>query len=337
MSPSSGPDDDARPLSVVGVDEHAETVYRHVLNNPATTLSELTSAIGQGPQTVRPALSRLEAMGLISASPTRPPRYSAMSPQVALEALVAHRLERLSMVRVTAEQLQEQFLAAGSTRAGEAVQLLTGPEAIGQHFIQMQQSAQRETAVLDRPPYLVPDAINHKVEAHALQRGVRVRAIYDHLALGVPGKLAQIRVSIAAGEQARLTAELPLKLALADGSALVPLVNRPDDHRALVIHGSALVAGLYTLFELLWQQAVPVPPEISGVHRPPDDTEDEREIATLLAAGLSDKAIARQLGVSLRTVARRTSSLMATLGAHQRFQAGVHAANRGYLAPGDPA
>jgi len=57
---------------------------------------------------------------------------------------------------------------------------------------------------------------------------------------------------------------------------------------------------------------------------------DDR-LLSLLATGLKDEAIARQLGVSLRTVHRRTSGLSESLGARTRFQAGVLAERRGLL------
>ena len=49
-------------------------------------------------------------------------------------------------------------------------------------------------------------------------------------------------------------------------------------------------------------------------------------ILTLLAAGASDATIARQSGISQRTVERRVRALMDQLGAGTRFQAGVQAA-----------
>ncbi|MFC7641848.1 helix-turn-helix domain-containing protein [Streptosporangium lutulentum] len=51
----------------------------------------------------------------------------------------------------------------------------------------------------------------------------------------------------------------------------------------------------------------------------------------LLAAGLKDDAIARQLDVSLRTVQRRVRSLCDHLGAGTRFQAGLLAAHQNLL------
>ena len=51
----------------------------------------------------------------------------------------------------------------------------------------------------------------------------------------------------------------------------------------------------------------------------------DRLILTLLASGASDAVIARQSGVSQRTVERRVRALMDRLGAATRFQAGVQA------------
>lgn len=57
----------------------------------------------------------------------------------------------------------------------------------------------------------------------------------------------------------------------------------------------------------------------------------DRTIITLMAAGLTDEAIARRLRLSRRTVVRRITALLDRLGATTRFQAGVQAANRGWL------
>jgi DNA-binding NarL/FixJ family response regulator len=50
---------------------------------------------------------------------------------------------------------------------------------------------------------------------------------------------------------------------------------------------------------------------------------DEDTIITLLAAGVKDEAIARQLGVSPHTVRRRIAALCKRLGVTTRFQAGL--------------
>ncbi len=60
------------------------------------------------------------------------------------------------------------------------------------------------------------------------------------------------------------------------------------------------------------------------------DLRDAR-ILSLLSDGRSDSTIARESGISLRTVERRVRSLMDRLGAKTRFQAGVQAARRGWI------
>jgi DNA-binding NarL/FixJ family response regulator len=52
---------------------------------------------------------------------------------------------------------------------------------------------------------------------------------------------------------------------------------------------------------------------------------------TYLSAGLTDESIAREFGVSERTIARRISRLQETLGAQTRFQLGVQASRQNWL------
>jgi DNA-binding NarL/FixJ family response regulator len=59
--------------------------------------------------------------------------------------------------------------------------------------------------------------------------------------------------------------------------------------------------------------------------------DERRLILELLMLGTKDESIARQLGISLRTVRRRVAGLMDELGATTRFQAGLEAARRGLL------
>ena len=56
-----------------------------------------------------------------------------------------------------------------------------------------------------------------------------------------------------------------------------------------------------------------------------------RLILELLDAGLKDEAIARQLGVSLRTVQRAVRLVSLTLGVQSRFQLGAEATRRGWI------
>jgi DNA-binding CsgD family transcriptional regulator len=222
------------------------------------------------------------------------------------------------------------------------VEIVTGPEALGQWFVRLQQQARHEVLVLDRPPYALAAA--NPIEAMSLSRGVAWRGIYSPEALDRPGALAELHGHVARGEQARVLSGLALKLAIADRrTALLPLSLDMDNVQAAVVHSSTLLEGLLDLFESYWQRAVPLgvvaaPPKpgpatdteaADPVHTAP--SAPDRALLTLLVSGLKDDAIARQLGLSTRTLRRRLQHLLDELGVTNRFQAGVQASRRGWI------
>jgi DNA-binding NarL/FixJ family response regulator len=54
-------------------------------------------------------------------------------------------------------------------------------------------------------------------------------------------------------------------------------------------------------------------------------------VVRLLAEGMTDEGVSRRIGVSLRTVRRIASDLMTRLTARSRFEAGVKAAQLGWI------
>jgi DNA-binding NarL/FixJ family response regulator len=62
--------------------------------------------------------------------------------------------------------------------------------------------------------------------------------------------------------------------------------------------------------------------ELGGREQQPALTSRQLAIGRLMATGVKDATIARELGVSLRTVRSEISALITGLGATSRFQAG---------------
>jgi len=88
-----------------------------------------------------------------------------------------------------------------------------------------------------------------------------------------------------------------------------------------------LVRGFFEQFAAIWRDAHSV-----GVG--PEDSLDEtliREILEILKTGVTDEVAARQLKVSARTIRRRMAAVLDLLGASSRFEAGVKAAQTGWL------
>jgi DNA-binding CsgD family transcriptional regulator len=161
--------------------------------------------------------------------------------------------------------------------------------------------------------------------AEAVAQGRRSRAVYPVRALrDAPDALAG---RIAAGEEIRVVPDLPARLLVIGTShAVLPEPMGYADLPLIVVRQRGVVEALTQWFELLWSRAAV--PDLAPAAPPPDL---RRFLLERLAAGAHDEQIARQLGISLRTVRRRVADLLAELGADSRFQAGVEAARRGWL------
>lgn len=86
-----------------------------------------------------------------------------------------------------------------------------------------------------------------------------------------------------------------------------------------VVQTPEVVDGVRSLFRATWETAT----DLADCTAPPPLTEQARHILRALAAGHTDEAGARLLGLSVRTYRRRVAELMTALGATSRFQAGL--------------
>ncbi len=326
-----------RMLEPVGITHLEEQIYGNLLERPGSSLRELARSVSASPPRIRAALTALEAKGLVNRTPGQEPRFMPARPDVAVEILILQRKEDLEKVRLGAEQLLERFLASvPRTRPIELVEVVTGREGLVQQFEQLQRSANREVLLLDRPPYAQTE---NEGEIEVLASGVRYRVVYDRSSLesSSTNPLDTLERYTSVGEQARVLDGVPMKLAVADERvALVPLnVREAGAEGAIIIYARPLIDALRTLFEALWERAVPT--RLTTSDPGPDKStaralsSEDRNVLVLLAAGLTDEAIASQLDMGLRTVQRRIRRIMDLVGAHSRFQAGIQAAKRGWL------
>lgn len=329
-------------LEVLGLDQWAERAYLALVDGPALGVEELASRTRIARDVLETALVQLEDGGLIARMPGRPTRYSVLPPEQAVEVLLLARERDISRVRAVAERLGERHRR---TRAGEntasLIEVVNGPDGVARCGQQLFRLAEREIRGIDAPPYAqASDGERVNSTAYLVGRRVRSRFIHARDELDAPGAIDRIQRDVMAGEEVRFLPQAPMKMVLADDQAgLIPLVTTPQVlDTCILVRPSSLLDALITLFETLWQQAQPFVPG-GFADGTGDDfvNEEERRIISLLGMGLSDEAIARQLGIGHRTVQRRVQALLVRLGATSRFQAGVLAAGRGWWTPDDRA
>lgn len=325
---------------ILGLTDEAERVYVALVRSPHATSADLARACDVPVGAVARLLPQLVAQGLAVRASGRPSRFSATPPDTAISKLIGEREDELAEARAMVHRLAEAHREA--TRISDpdmAVELLGNRDDVSVAAHRLISMAQREVRAFDRPPYV--DRPGHDAQNQILRQrhGVTHRVIYDRAALAWPGRLIDdIIPSMRAGEASRVHSDLPMKVVIADDTAaIIPFSLAPGGHAAAyLIHPSPMLVALECLFEAYWERATPITddaPDAAAAPGADEHTPDEqtRRLISLLAAGLTDKSIARAMNCSERTTQRRIQQLMTSLGAVTRFQASLMAVRRGWL------
>ncbi|MGW2088350.1 LuxR family transcriptional regulator [Streptomyces sp. NPDC001880] len=318
-------------LRLLGIDHAASQVYLALLELAPAPLSAIGTASGLGGAELAEAYGALVDAGLASAADEGGDMVAPVPPTAGLEILARHRAAEVEESRIAVggafESFRRQRLAAYNDNL---VEVVTG-EAIGPRMRHAWASARYQIRQFESPPYFPLSGATDDALA-TLARGVTQRVVYSRESLEHPGHLTDaIEPCIKAGEQARVLPSVPVKLVIIDEAyALVSLsIKEADVHNTmLVVQPCGLLSALVALFEQSWQNALPFHGRTThpgGL--PPAD----RRLLWLLAGGASDDVIARELGISRRTLFRRLQILMARLGAANRFQMALQAQRSGWL------
>lgn len=320
-------------LSVWGVADDAEIVYRALLRNPERDLAALADHLQRDPADVRAAMDSLVRAGL--AQHRGAGLFDPSPPTTVLAALLRAELidledrrARLDAVRVSLSSFAADHLV-GRTRGWAQLpfELLSDDEA--RSAVEDLQrgttgevlSCHRVDDIADGPPAYL------RLVEQQLGAGRPMRAIYPVDVFQDEHRLAYVRRWATVGEEVRLVDDMPPEFAVfGQDVALISSEWEGAKGSKIVLHAPAMVAVVRELFECYWAKGRPLrrgAPE--AAERP------VREILELLMVGAKDEAMARQLGVSLRTIRRRVAALMDELGAGTRFQAGMEAVRRGLL------
>ncbi|MFD0316340.1 helix-turn-helix transcriptional regulator [Streptomyces flavalbus] len=282
-------------------------------------------------------------LGLLSPALDDPGLLEPVPPALAL-----HRLLRTSAHRVADEREREARLARtfeplmrGEGRLTSAVdgpvRMLVGTVQINQAITEamreateellcVQPSVHRGAARVERAR-----AISHVRDQDLLDRGGRIRTLYQHTQRHVPSVIAH-HEQLTGNAEARTLDEITDRLIIVDRKvAFVP--GDKDAATALEVRVPALVTYFATTFDRLWRLATPMypqavaPPALNGV------THRQRAIAALLVEGHTDAVIAERLGMNVRTAREHIAKLSASLGSESRAQLGYLIARSGILEP----
>jgi sugar-specific transcriptional regulator TrmB/DNA-binding CsgD family transcriptional regulator len=314
-------------LTVLGASPDEDAVYGFLASRAdSATASEIASGTALAPAVVDSALVRLVGRGLAIPVEDEPPRYVA-APLVAVQAMIADRLKELHEAQVSLDHLATQRRSVDDSGTFE---VLRGEQQLRQALLRLFASARTEVLNLAKPPITVVRS-EERVEPG---EGVVRRGVFETEVMASPETLEAVRENLRPGDEVRVHTRLPVKLLAFDREvALLPLRQQDATPVGVLIRESALLDALLELFDYVWATAVPLhlDNQNSPAPREPFLSVEERQLLSLLLAGLTDEAIAVHHGTSARTVQRRVHALMHRAQVRTRMQLAWEAARRGWV------
>jgi DNA-binding CsgD family transcriptional regulator/DNA-binding MarR family transcriptional regulator len=318
-------------LTALGASDTEDRIYRFAATTPSVTCTEISEATGLSGEKVQTALDGLQERRLISRTTDKPARYIASSPGI-VEAMLAdrllearHALEALD--RLSAKRRARQL----SADMGDAFEVVRGQEALRHHAMQLIRTARSELVNMIKPPVIAVQSEERVLPPEA----ARNRAIFETSALEAPGALDAIRDGLRGHDEIRVRGELPLKMLAADRAvALVPVSQQDTTPVGVLVFPSAMLDGLLALFEYVWDSSVRLDIANGRTHPAGADSvlsPEDRQLLSLLLAGLTDEAIAAHFRVSVRTVQRKVHALMEVANVRTRMQLAWEAARQDWL------
>ncbi|MGW0336561.1 helix-turn-helix transcriptional regulator [Streptomyces sp. NPDC003011] len=279
----------------------------------------------------------LMEFALLHPDPDDPDWLRPVSPAVALARQLNPLEHEIAERRRWASELATAFepfmtLSTQASATSDSITVLEGGERINTALNLAAAQCQTEMLTVQPSDRMSEDSLLRGLERDRplIERGVRIRTLYQHTARYSPEKLAYAARLADGKAEYRSIDELVERLIICDETvAFIPA--RDDQQIALELRQPALVRYLIKVFEYLWDRAVPLSTGAPYEAAPDGITAIQHSIAKLLVEGHVDEAIARRLGMNVRTCRAHIAKLATALGSGSRAQLGYLIAQSGIL------
>ncbi|MEU5427076.1 LuxR C-terminal-related transcriptional regulator [Streptomyces olivoreticuli] len=311
-------------------DEVLQGVYGYALTLPLDDVVDVEAAAAQLDLSVldtRAAFAELTDMGLLRDRPGR--GIVAVSPEEAVSRVLGPLEFEIRTRRAQAEEARRRLMSfaplfeASHSVSGQRrqVELIESLAEVRTAIAELSASCSSEILTAQpgggrREDVLVEAAPR---DYETLRRGVEMRILYQHTARSSRGTHSYVEQVTRLGAEVRTLDDRFMRFLIFDREcAMFATPGNPNG--AALVRDPYVVAFMVEAYERLWLTAEPF---VVDCDPQPEIADALKEtIVRLLTTGLTDEAVARRLGMSVRTCRRHVAELMAVLNAESRFQAG---------------
>ena len=259
-------DPQVQGLVDLGLTRYEAKAYLALVPRETATAAELAAEAGIPRQRVYDVLASLVSKGLVRDRSGPVTRFAALDPNTALGRLIAVKQRAFADLQEQAGRLASDVrstwsLARDGAAAIEYVEVVREPALLAARLHELQEAAERSLLMFSKAPYVADHTVGVAGTRRVVDAGGEARCVYEESALGNESIVAEIEMFRAAGEQARVTPQLPIKLVITDGqramASLVDPIHGQLTTTNILIDHAAMVATLQMSFEQMWQRAEP--------------------------------------------------------------------------------
>ena len=257
-------------LMEMGLTAYESKVYLSLLMRNSSGVAEISIHSGVPRSQVYGTLKNLMVKGFCSVKQGKIQNYCATAPEVALNTyreylkeIEIKKDERIgNLISKLIGALTLQFEKGWKERAPlEYIEVLKSKRQIAEKIFELEREAKDEILAFSKPPYAMA-FIENKEEFDAIARGVKNKAIYEYDGTNREDFLKFVEFYVSAGEEARIVAELPIKVIVFDEKKVITLMQNPTSTSqssltSIVIEHPDSVKAFKKLFEYIWEDAVP--------------------------------------------------------------------------------
>jgi sugar-specific transcriptional regulator TrmB len=252
-------------LIELGLTRYESAAYVALTRRGRATGAEVAQLARLPRQRIYDVLHSLVAHGLASVEPGRPTHFAALPPEDAVATLLASHRSRIERLESEAASIVERLSPAYRQARSlddplSYIEVLREPTAIATRFTELEASADQEILIFTKAPYAL-DAAQNVRGLELLRRKIEARSIYERSMLDDPAMVETVRRFVAAGEQARIVDQLPLKLVLIDERFSLftmedPVAGTPE-LTIMVVEHPPLARLLKLAFDHIWAEGEP--------------------------------------------------------------------------------
>jgi len=326
-------------LTALGLSSEAAALYIRLLAADNCSIDVLASEFGLLEVGITAALDSLVENGLIVRPATGGAILHTVAPHLGLARLVDGRSEQLRRAEDAlsdARRATEQVIEMAGDRNNfdlASLEVVDGRYDVTDRIGELVREADHEVmSMLTELP--TPAALDHarSSDAALLARGIssRILALDGHLN-GSAALSKHLHVLRDQGAAIGIAAALPTRMLIIDRrTAVLPRNLAFPTEGAVIVRQPVIISLLIHVFEKSWLSSRPLvcPPSPAADLWAPTDL--EHEVILLLASGNKDEAIARRVGLSLRSVRRLIAGISSAVNTRSRFELGAQCSELGW-------